>query len=60
MNSIVVFYSLTGKTKLVAESIAKTLGVEVFEIQELVERKLSSFYLPQVYKSQFFNENCNR
>jgi len=39
MKSLVVFYSLTNKTKLVAETIAEALAAELLEIKETEMRK---------------------
>jgi len=39
MKSLVVFYSLTNKTKLVAETIAEALAAELLEIKETEIRK---------------------
>ncbi len=40
MKSLVVFYSLTGKTKLVSQVIAESLNATLFEIKEAKPRKL--------------------
>ncbi|MBN1862222.1 MAG: hypothetical protein JW790_01075 [Dehalococcoidales bacterium] len=39
MKSLVIFYSLTGKTKLVAQTIAEALNAELVEIEEVKPRK---------------------
>lgn len=39
MKSLVVYYSLTGKTKLVSQTIAGTLQAELVEIEELKPRR---------------------
>lgn len=38
MKTLMVYYSWTGKTRLVAEAIAKTLDVEIREIEEIKKR----------------------
>jgi flavodoxin len=43
MKSLVVYYSLTGKTRLVAQAIAETLNATVVEITEKKTRKLGPF-----------------
>ena len=43
MKSLVVFYSLTGKTKLVAQAIAEALKATLLEIKETKPRKLGPF-----------------
>jgi flavodoxin len=46
MKSLVVYYSLTGKTKLVAHAIAEVLNATLVEIKETKPRKLGfSVYL---------------
>ncbi|NWF78079.1 MAG: flavodoxin [Chloroflexi bacterium] len=45
MKSLVVYYSLTGKTKLVAQVIAEALNATLVEIQETKPRRLG----PLVY-----------
>jgi flavodoxin len=42
MKSLVVFYSLTDKTKLVSQTIAKALNATLLEIEEAKPRKLKS------------------
>jgi flavodoxin len=44
MKAIVIYYSLTGKTELVATTVAKVLGAEVKRIEEIKPRKLPSVY----------------
>jgi flavodoxin len=39
MKSLVIFYSLTGKTKLVAQTIAEALNAELVEIEEVKPRR---------------------
>ena len=39
MKSLVVFYSLTDKTKLVSQAIAEALNAELVEIEETKRRK---------------------
>jgi flavodoxin len=39
MKSLVVFYSLTGKTKLVSKAIAEELNATLVEIEEMKSRK---------------------
>ena len=39
MNNLVVFYSWTGKTKVVAEELARIMGAELKEIEEVKPRK---------------------
>ena len=43
MKSLVVYYSLTGKTKLVAQAIAEALNATLVEITETKPRKLGAF-----------------
>jgi len=46
MKPLVVYYSLTGKTKLVAQAIAEALNATLLEIKETKPRKLgASLYL---------------
>jgi flavodoxin len=39
MKSLVIFYSLTGKTKLVSQTIAEALNAELMEIEEVKPRR---------------------
>jgi len=39
MKSLVIFYSLTGKTKLVSQTIAEALNAELVEIEEVKPRR---------------------
>ncbi|HEY4711724.1 MAG TPA: hypothetical protein VIH69_03475 [Dehalococcoidia bacterium] len=43
MKSLVVYYSLTGKTKLVSQVIAEALNATLVEIKETKPRKLGPF-----------------
>ena len=43
MKSLVVYYSLTGKTRLVAQAIAEALGATLVEVAETKPRKLGPF-----------------
>ena len=43
MKSLVVYYSLTGKTRLVAQAIAEDLNATLVEITETKPRKLGPF-----------------
>lgn len=43
MNSLVVFYSLEGNTKFIAETISKELGGEIAEIQPVKQIPTSGF-----------------
>ena len=43
MKSLVVYYSLTGKTKLVSQVIAEALNATLLEIKETKPRKLGLF-----------------
>jgi len=55
MKSLVVYYSLTGKTKLVAQAIAETLNATLVEIEE--RRPIP---IPFVYLSGGFAAITNR
>ena len=46
MKSLVVYYSLTGKTKLVSQVIAEALNATLVEIKETKPRKLGPFVYP--------------
>ena len=56
MKPLVVYYSLTGKTKLVAQVIAEALNATLVEIQETKPRKLG----PLVYLIGGFAATINR
>jgi flavodoxin len=56
MISLVVYYSLTGKTKLVAQVIAETLNATLVEIKERKPRKMG----PLVYLIGGFAATMNR
>ncbi len=56
MKSLVVYYSLTGKTKLVAQVIAEALNATLLEIKETKPRKLG----PLVYLTGGFAAITNR
>jgi len=43
MKSLVVYYSLTGKTRLIAQTIAQALSATLVEIREKKPRKLGPF-----------------
>jgi flavodoxin len=43
MKSLVVYYSLTGKTRLVAQAIAEALNATLVEVREKKTRKLGPF-----------------
>jgi flavodoxin len=43
MKSLVVYYSLTGKTRLVAQTIAEDLSATLVEITEVKPRRLGTF-----------------
>jgi flavodoxin len=45
MKAIVVYYSLTGKTKSVAEGLAKELGCEIKQIEEVKKRSVAGAYI---------------
>jgi flavodoxin len=53
---LVVYYSLTGKTKLVAQTIAEALNATLVEIKETKPRKLGPF----VYLTGGFAATINR
>jgi len=55
MKSLVVYYSLTGRTRLVAQAIAEALNASLVEIQE--RRPIS---MPFVYLSGGFRAFTNR
>lgn len=46
MKSLVVYYSLTGKTRLIAQTIAQALSATLVEIREKKPRKLGPFIYP--------------
>ena len=46
MKSLVVYYSLTGKTRLVAQAITEALGATLVEITETKPRKLGLLLYP--------------
>jgi flavodoxin len=56
VKSLVVYYSLSGKTKLVAHAIAETLNATLEEITEIKPRKLR----PLVYLIGGFQATMNR
>lgn len=56
MKSLVVYYSLTGKTKLVAQAIAEALNATLAEITETKPRKLG----PLIYLIGGFAATINR
>jgi flavodoxin len=56
VKSLVVYYSLTGKTKLVAQAIAEALNATLVEIKETKPRKLGPF----VYLTGGFAATINR
>jgi menaquinone-dependent protoporphyrinogen IX oxidase len=56
MKPLVVYYSLTGKTRLVAQAIAETLNATLLEITETKPRKLGPF----VYLIGGFAATMNR
>jgi flavodoxin len=56
MKPLVVYYSLTGKTKLVAQAIAESLDAKLVEIKETKPRKLGPF----VYLFGGFAATINR
>ena len=56
MKSLVVYYSLTGKTKLVAQAIAEALSATLVEIMETKPRKLG----PSIYLVGGFGAMTNR
>ncbi|MGQ9546841.1 MAG: flavodoxin family protein [Dehalococcoidia bacterium] len=55
MKSLVVYYSLTGKTKLVAQAIAEALNAALVEIRETTVR-----HIPLVYLTGSFAALMNR
>jgi flavodoxin len=56
MKSLVVYYSLTGKTKLVAQVIAEAMNATLVEIEETKPRKLG----PSVYSIGGLAAKMNR
>jgi flavodoxin len=56
MKSLIVYYSLTGKTKLVSQAIAEALNATLVEIKETKPRKLG----PLVYLLGGFAAITNR
>jgi hypothetical protein len=56
MKSLVVYYSLTGKTKLVSQAIAEALNATLVEIKEKKPRKLG----PLIYLIGGFEAITNR
>jgi len=56
MKPLVVYYSLTGKMKLVAQVIAEALNATIVEITETKPRKLG----PSLYAIGGFEATINR
>ncbi len=56
MKSLVVYYSLTGKTRLVAQVIAEVLNATLVEIKEIKPRKFG----PLIYLTGGFRAMTNR
>ena len=56
MKPLVVYYSLTGKTQLVAQVIAEALNAPLLEIKETKARKLG----PSLYAIGGFEATINR
>ena len=56
MQSLVVYYSLTGKTRLVAQAIGKVLNATVIEISETKPRKRG----PSLYAIGGFEAKMNK
>lgn len=56
MKSLVVYYSLTGKTKLVAQAIAEALNARLLEITETKPRKRG----PSLYAIGGFEAKMNK
>ncbi len=56
MKALVVYYSLTGKTRLVAEAVAEALNAKLVEIRETKPRKPRAF----TYLSGSFAALANR
>jgi flavodoxin len=58
MKPLVLFYSLTGKTKLVATGIGKALKAEVKEVEEEKKRSLLGAYLTGSFSA--IKEKCSK
>jgi flavodoxin len=56
MKPLVVYYSLTGKTKLVAQVISEALNAKLVEIQEIKKRKIG----PSLYAIGGFEARMNK
>jgi flavodoxin len=56
MKPLVVYYSMTGKTKLVAQVIAEALNATLVEIQEIKPRKIG----PSLYAIGGFEATMNK
>ena len=51
MSKAILFYSLSGKTKAVAEKLAAETGAELFEIREVKKRNGFTAFFPGVFQA---------
>jgi flavodoxin len=52
MSTLVIYYSWTGKTELVAKAIAKTLAADIRKVEEVKERKGLRGFISGVYSAR--------
>ena len=52
MKAIIIYYSLTGKTELVAKTIAKTLNIDTIKIEEAKKRKGLFGFINNIYNAR--------
>jgi hypothetical protein len=51
MSTVILFYSLSGKTKSLAEKLAAEKGAELFELREVKKRSRFSAYTAGVFQA---------